>query len=141
MNHEVWCHQKALPHEDAAKRLSDEYNLHRIAAPYDSIGKWFAVSLAEGKGDGVLYDSKRDCIIHQHHMEEYYTFIKIVPTTMNVCEASVMLSVARRAYDNGMRLADPDDANGGKELIKRSSREDQLNLSRGIVSNVRLLKG
>ena len=138
VRHEVWCQQKALPHEDAAKRVCDEYNLHRVADPYGSIGKWFAASLSEGRSDHVLYDSRRDCILHQHHNEQFYTFIKINPHTMNVCEAQVMLSIARRAYDNGMRLTDPDDA---REIIKRSSVEDQLNLSNGIVSNIVFAKG
>lgn len=135
--HQPWCQQRALPqHEDAAKRLADTFNLHRVAAPYDSIGRWFAVTLHDGTGDGVLYDSKRDCVVHQGNNEDYYTFVKIVPSTMNACEAQVMLSIARRLYDNGMRMADPDDRHGGKDLIIRGSVEDQLALTRGIASNL-----
>jgi hypothetical protein len=134
--HASWCRQTALGHTDAAKRLSDIYNLHRIGSPYGSIGRWFAVALIDGRGDGELYDSKSDCVFHQGHNEQYYTFIKIVPSTMSECEAEVMMSVARRAYDNGLRLADPDSKSGGHELIKRTSIEDMLNLANGRVSNV-----
>src|SRR5258706_576476 len=112
-NHSAWCQQKALGHTDAAKRLADTYNLHRIAAPHDSIGKWFAVALVDGRGDNTLYDSKRDCVFHQGHNEQYYAFTKIVPSTMTYCEGEVVMSVARRAYDKGLRLADPDDKHGG----------------------------
>lgn len=125
-------------HTDAATRVSDEFNTHRMADPYGSIGKYFAAALNDGRSDHVLYDSKQDCIRHQHHNEQFYTFIRISPTTMNPCNAEVMLSVARRAYDNGMRLTDPDHKSGGPELIKRTSLEDQLALSHGFVTNVRM---
>lgn len=134
--HSAWCKSQALGHSDAAKRLCDTYNLHRVADPYGSLKKWFAVRLIDGTGDNVLYDSKSDCVFHQHHNEQYYAFIKIVPSTMTECEAEVMLSVARRAYDNGLRLTDPDHRSGGPDLIKRTSIEDQLSLARGFVSNV-----
>jgi len=136
MQHESWC--KIATHSDAAKRLSDTYNLHRIALGIDANGKWFAVSLAEGRGDDVLYDSKLDCVNHQKHNERYYTFIKIVPSNMKSCEAEVMLSTARRLYDKGMRMTDPDHKHGGPDVIKRLMVEDQLNMMRGIVSNLRM---
>jgi len=136
--HQPWCRQKLFAHSDAAKRLSDVYLLHRVADPHGSIGQWFAAALADGRSDNQLYSSKRECVRHQHHNESYYTFIKIVPSSMNPCEAEVMLSVARRLYDNGMRMADPDDRHGGLDLIKRISIEDQLPLMKGIVTNVRM---
>lgn len=139
--HEAWCQFKGVTHSDAAKALRDTFNLHRIGAPYDSIGKWFAVSLAEGKGDNVLYDSKLECVRHQKHNERYYTFIKIVPVTMNECEANVMLNTARRLYANGMRMADPDHKHGGVDLITRLTVEDQLAQMRGIVTNLRMPGG
>ncbi len=136
MTHEHWC--KKGVHSDAAKRLSDTYNLHRIVLGLDAVGKWFAVSLSEGKGDDVLYDSKRDCVRHQKHMEQYYTFIKIVPSGMKICEAEVMLTTARRLYDKGMRMTDPDHKAGGMDLIKRVAVEDQLAMLRGVAQNLRM---
>ena len=134
--HEPWCQERFFPHEDAAKRLSDEYNTHRVAAPYESIGKWIAVRLSDGNCDHVLYDSKRDAIRHQHHNEQYYHFQPIRPSTMDVCSAAVMIKTARSLYDKGFRLPDPDDIKGGKDLITRASAEDQIALSNGRVQNV-----
>lgn len=137
-DHISMCQSKLLGHSDAARRLADTFNLHRVADPHGSVGKWFAVRLHDGTGDGVLYDSKVECVRHQHHNEQYYAFVKIVPLTMNVCDAEIYLSVARRAYDAGLRMTDPHDKHGGRELIKRSSIEDQLSLARGFVTNVTL---
>lgn len=134
--HEAYCQQKAFGHSDAARRVSDTYNLHRIAAGLDAVGKYFAAAIADGRSDNVLYDTKRDAVRHQKHDEMYFTFIRIGPQSMRECDAEVMLKVARMAFEQGLRLADPDDARGGKELIKRVSVEDQVNQSRGLNSNL-----
>lgn len=136
--HAVGCRSNK-DHSDAAKKVSDTYNLHRIAG--DTMGiqanrKWFACALNDGESDGILYDTKRDAIHYQHHNEQWYTFICIGPHSMTPCEAEVMLAVARRAYDNGMRLVDPEDAKGGRELIKRSTREDMRALAYGMATNL-----
>lgn len=136
MNHEPWCQQKALNHTDAAKRLCDVYNLHRIGAGDDAIGKWFAAALADGRSDNVLYATKQECVSHQHHNEQYYTYIKIVPPSMRICEAEVMLKTARSLYDMGLRMADPDHKRGGLDVIKRLSVEDQLAQARGWNTNL-----
>lgn len=120
-------------HSDAAKRVSDIYLMHRVADPYGNIGKWMACALADGSSDNVLYDSKQDAIRHQHHNENWYTFIQIVPSTMTPCEAEVMLKVARMAYDAGGRISD---GFSRHDLIKRLGWEDQLAASNGIATNV-----
>jgi hypothetical protein len=136
--HNVHCpieSRTANGHSDAARRIADTYNLHRIADLYGNIGKWFACRLDDGTSDNVLYDSKASAIRHQKHNENYYTFIQIVPAQMTMCEADVMLRIARMAYDAGMR-------NTGDEsrvdFIKRIGWEDQIALSKGIVTNIRL---
>lgn len=134
--HSGWCPRKMLGHSDAAKRIADTYNLHRIGAGYGAIGKWFAAALHDGRTDDTLYDTKQEATRFQHHNEQYYTFIHIQPCSMNACEAEVMLKTARFAYDNGMRLADPQDRNGGKEVIKRLTAEDQLAQARGKNTNL-----
>lgn len=120
-------------HSDAAKRIADVYSLHRIADPYGNIGFWIACALADGQSDMVLYETKRDAIRHQHHNENWYTFIQIVPSNMTPCEAEVMLKVARMAYDKGWRITD---GLSRHDLIKRLGWEDQLALSKGTVQNV-----
>lgn len=135
-NHIPMCPTKMLRHTDAAQRLSDTYNLHIIGEGLNAVGKWFAVSLAEGRSDNALYDSKRACVRAQHHNEQYYVFVKMGPHDMKVCEAEVMLRTHRRMYDAGMRMVDPDHKHGGPDLIKRLTNEDQLNAMRGRVSGL-----
>lgn len=140
--HKPFC--EGREHSDAAKRLSDTYNLHRTAGDtlgITAIGKWFAAALQDGESDGVLYDTRRDCVLHQKHNEQRYTFIKIGPYSMNYCEAEVMLRVARKAYDAGMRLVDPEEKHGGRELIKRLTTEDQLALALGRATNLVMPRG
>jgi hypothetical protein len=55
---------------------------------------------------------------------------------MNVCEAEVMLKTHRTLYEKGLRMTDPDSRTGGKDFIKRASVEDQLALSRGVVTGL-----
>lgn len=121
-------------HTDAAKRIRDEYALHRIADPIGNIGKWFAVSLAEGKSDHTLYDSRRDAVTHMHHDEERFAYIQIVPSTMNYCEAEAFLNGARKMASAGIRLTDRDHRAGGREVIRRATNEDQNSLLRSILS-------
>lgn len=119
-------------HSDAAKRVRDEYALHRLADPIGHIGKWFAVALADGASDHVLYDSRQECVSHQHHNEMYYAYIQIVPATMTACEAETFLLTVRKMYDAGFRLTDPASRGGGRELIKRVAREDQFRAIRAL---------
>jgi hypothetical protein len=115
-----------MGHSDAAKRTCDTYNLHRAADLYGSQGKWFAVRLADGTGDGHLYDGKSEAARYQKHDEKYYAFIQITPAQMTVCSAEAYLLLLRRMHDAGIRQVDPDHAKGGREVIKRMSSEDQL---------------
>lgn len=137
--HEPWCPQKHFGHSDSAKRLTDTYNLHRVSAGllnFDVLRKWFAVRLSDGTSDQVLYDTKQEAIRHQHHNEQQYAFICIAPSSMNVCEAEVTMKTHRTLYDKGLRMVDPDSRTGGKDWIKRTSVEDQLSLSRGVVTGL-----
>lgn len=120
-------------HSDAAKRIADVYSLHRLADPYGNIGYWIACALIDGTSDNTLYQSRQDAIAHQHHNENFYTFIQIVPSTMTPCESEVMLKVARMAYDKGWRISD---GMSRHDLIKRLGWEDQLALSGGIATNI-----
>jgi hypothetical protein len=132
-------HQKGCPrlgnHSDTAKRIADTYNLHRVAKGYDAIGCWIVCALQDGSSDQTLYDSKQDAIKHQHNNENYYVFIQIVPASMTICDAEIMLKVARQMYSKGWRLSDGDSR---RELIRRLSREDQVAISNGVVTNLRI---
>jgi len=130
------CPSPGMGHSDAAKRTFDTYTLHRIADPYGSLGKWFAVNLGDGTGDNRLYDSKRDAIINQHHNERWYAFIQVTMAQMTVCSAEGYLAVLRRMGKAGIGVPDPDDVRGSREVIKRTSSEDQLALLRGKAVNL-----
>jgi hypothetical protein len=111
-----------LPHSDPAKRLSDTYMLHRIANPDHSVGKWFAVRLNDGTGDGVLYDTRRECIRHQRHAARWCAYIRIEPCGMSVCEAETFLRSSRQAVEStGELMSDPD-----REIIPPLTSEDYL---------------
>jgi hypothetical protein len=142
VRHDIGCPPKLRDpfggHSDAAKRVSDQWKLHRVALGNNAIGKWFAARLADGTSDGVLYDTKQDAIRHQHHNEVYFAFICIAPTDISVCDADVYLRTLREMYDAGIRMTDPADAAGGRAPILRQSREDQVSLARSIASRGRV---
>lgn len=121
--HEAWCQTRM--HSDAAKKVWETYNMHRLFHSTNGIGKWFACALEDGETDNTLYDRKQDAVRHQKHNESRFTFIRIVPSSMSQCEAEVMLATARNLNKAGMRLADPDRKDGGMDVIKRLTVEDQ----------------
>lgn len=108
-----------LGHSDAARRCAENINMHYQAIGWPAVGKFCAVALQDGSSDHVLYDSKPDAIRHQHHNEQWYAFVKILPSAMTDCEAEIYLDFNRKAYDAGFRLTDPSHRNGGRELIVR----------------------
>jgi len=118
---------------DAAKRVSDEYNMHRVADPLGSIGKWFAVKLTDGSCDHTLYDSRAECIRHQHHNEQYYAYVQIGPWQMSPGDAQIFLRKHREMYSAGIRLADPDAKGGGNSVIKRLTKYDEARSHRSII--------
>lgn len=119
-------------YKDVARILKFEYSTHRVADPYGSVGKWFAIALQDGKTDHVLYDSKSDCIRHQAQMEYYYLYVRIAPHDMSIQDAETYVKLYRKMYRKGIRLTDPEDKSGGKELIYRSTIEDQVAQIRGM---------
>lgn len=140
--HAQWCQRKFMPrHSDEARRLCDTWNLHRVADPHGSVGKWFAARLDNGTSDNVLYDTKLECVRHQRHNERYYAFIRVVPSTMIPCEAEVIIRTNRRLYANGMRMADPDHRHGGLDVVKRLTAEDMQAFAMGRVTNLRMPTG
>jgi hypothetical protein len=122
-------------HSDAAMRITETYTLHRLADLYGNMGKWIACRLDDGRSDNMLYDSKEHAIKFQKHYENYYTFIQMVPAQITPCEAEVMIKTARMFYNKGARNSD---GFGRRELITRLTWEDQIAMSKGIVTNVQL---
>jgi len=127
MHHEVKCplNGTSYEHTDLAKRLSDEYRLHRLADPIGSIGHWIAVHMGTGKSDHTLYDTRRDAVTHQGHNEQFYTYVQIVPSDMNQCQAESYIQGQRKLAQAGISLIDRDHRTGGRVMIPRLTVEDQ----------------
>jgi hypothetical protein len=136
MIHRNYCRQRMINHSDAAQRVADTYNNHLIGTSGQAIGRWFAARLEDGTTDKVLYDTKAHAVRHQKGEENWYTYIKINAGSMTVCDAEIMLRVARAAYDRGMRLADPEHAYGGRDIIKRVTAEDMKAQAQGFSTNL-----
>src|SRR5581483_7729869 len=134
MTHTINCRNQAVEHSDAAKRVSDTYQLHRLAVPLECVGHWFAVALHDGSSDGELYPTKRACVRHQKHNEQFYAYVRMMPGTMTICDAEVFLSTYRKMYDAGLRMTDPDHSNGGIDMIPRATCEDQFSQVMSILS-------
>lgn len=145
MLHEVQCplNGTELQHSDEAKRLSDEYRLHRLADHIGSIGHWFALRMQDGTSADfhTLYTSRDDCVSHQPGNQDLYLYVQIVPSDMPVCQADMYLSIQRRLHERtGIRAAEP------RGVIPRLMTEDmksQMNaiLRGGRPSNLRYGKG
>lgn len=103
---------------DAAHRFADIHNMHLLADP-GNIGRWMAVRLSDGGTDGVVYDYRREAIRHQLH-ETLCAYVKVHPAGMSPKEAEGILRFHRFAYDNGMKLTDPE----GPEVILPSTNEE-----------------
>lgn len=125
VKHDIGCknarEEDGGGHSDAAKRLSDTYNLHRLGAGDDGLGRTFAFPLAgDRSGDGVLYPDRETAAAHQHHNEDRYAYIRIGPYTMSVCEAASTLRWQRQQYELQKRIIHE---KPGLEVIPRLTRE------------------
>ncbi len=110
-------------HTDAAKRCSDQVNLHVAALGDYAIGKVIAISLADGSSDGIVYPDKYEAVRHQHHNEKFYAFIRIPHGGMPVCDAESFLWVHRMARERDIASPDLSRPDGGLELITPLTRE------------------
>lgn len=113
--------------EDCGKRMADAINIHiTFGNVFELRTKFMAISLADGRSDGVLYDSKKDAVRHQIHEQQcyYVGFRNLNPGGVSAYECAVMLQFQRDAYGAGFRLADPDDVNGGQQALMTAGQFD-----------------
>lgn len=109
---------------DSAKRLSDAVSLILTANDLDEVARsWIAVALADGSTDYVLYPSRQQAISHQAN-EFHFTYLCLKQCLggMSNKDAQLWLDVHRHAYDNGLRLSDPD----APDLIFPQGREQTV---------------
>jgi len=129
----VLCRLHPRGHSDDAKRCADAVNLHFYAIGWQCVGKWVAIRLSDGGSDGVLYDDMGAAVRHQSDANRCH-YVKMISQMMDHCDAEILLTFYRRAYDAGFKMKDPDARNGGKQLLMPHKLEDQ-------VRALRLLKG
>lgn len=90
---------------------------------------WVAIRLSDGGSDGQLYDKKQAAVRFQlHEMQCAYFSFRFAPNGFSSAkEAAIFLAWHEAAYDAGMRLPDPDAADGGADLIMPFSTEHVQN--------------
>jgi hypothetical protein len=134
--HEPGCeYAREFDHADAAKRVSDTYNLHRTASGLlGTVGKVFAVALSDGTSDGVLYDTMADAIRHQRHNAKWYAYLRVGREGMTPCNAASLLKLHRDADAAGLKFVDRDDPSCGYELIPRLTIEDHQRMTRALAA-------
>jgi hypothetical protein len=113
--HDPGCHfarESDGGHSDASKRISDTHNLHLLAGEAGrtlggrnwNVGRVFACALADGRSDGVLYDSLQDAVSHQKHNEDWFAYFRVTNGGMSVCQAASALRLHRQAREAGIRM-------------------------------------
>jgi hypothetical protein len=130
--HDPRCRYHGKGHSDAAKRISDTTNLHKAAIGWDSVGKFIACKLADGRCGTDLYDSHFDAVRMHPNESDLYCYIRLRPEGMTVCEAEIFLDVARKAHDAGFRLTDPDKRENNRTIIPRIDVSHQIRTLRGL---------
>lgn len=88
--------------KEAGKRMADILNLALICYGPEITGRWMAFSLADGRGDSVIYDTRDDAIAHQFH-ETLAHYEQLRPKAWSADECAMTLHYARAAYDAGWR--------------------------------------
>jgi hypothetical protein len=97
--------------------MSDGINQVYADHGVNAVHFWKAIQLSDGAVDRNNYETKRDAIRHQSD-EFRCAYIKLTyGMNMPVCEAEMILSFHRKAYDAGHRLVDPDRKDGGRSHI------------------------
>lgn len=109
-------------YSDAAKRASDIVN-SALTFIQGAAGRYLAIRLSDGGWDGTVYDTKRDAVRHQ--LDEFLcAYVRIPPPGTSPQQMQAYLDYCRALYDAGFRLPDPDDRNGGRDMVLPLQRED-----------------
>lgn len=94
------------PKAERAKRAYDHLRLLHTVHGNDVAGKWVAISLADGRCDNRLYETKAEAVRFQLHETQcaYFHFAGIPMQN----ELRYYLDMNEELYDAGFSLADPD---------------------------------
>ena len=117
---------------DSANRASDFINNIIAHSEWDDIKNGFvAIRLSDGHCNGTVYESKRDAVRHCKD-ERRYAFVcfrNLGPNGSNPRELVHFLMWNRDAYKNGWRLSDPDEHDGGPDLVPTAQLGDHYRTS------------
>lgn len=107
-------------HTDAARRLSDVYNLHKAAG--SPVGWIFSVALSDGSGGDELFATKAEAVDYYFPWEDWRAYLKLGPQSMDVCEAESVMAWQRQT--SALGTTGRDYRRGGLEVIPRLNVED-----------------
>jgi hypothetical protein len=90
---------------DAALRMADLIALHQTALSFDELlaGRYVAIQLADGRSDGVAYDTREQAIAHQRHNGSRCIYLRIPMERLNPQTCDTILWYGRSVYDAGHR--------------------------------------
>lgn len=117
---------------DAGKRASDLINGMLTFYGWDQLRtKLVAIRLSDGGSDGVVYDNRLDAARFQLHEQQcYYCYFRgLGPAGAKPLEMAIVLEMQRKAYQSGVRFIDPDQPNGGPELLMTTAGLDSIRAS------------
>jgi hypothetical protein len=108
-------------HTDAARRLSDRYNLHKLVGIRKG---WISARFADGTADDdAVFPSRAEAVEHSHHNESWTAYIELTAPSMTVCEAASILRF--QAHARKLAPATRGAKGGGLIVIPRLNIEDQ----------------
>jgi hypothetical protein len=107
-------------HSDAAKRVSDAYNLHKTCG---ATAGWIAVKYADGTGGETVYETRAGAVADRWPWEDEYFYCSLAERSMTICQAESVLRFKRVMAE--MERPDRDLPGGGLEVIPRVAIEDQ----------------
>jgi len=118
-----------IEERESAKRLSDAINGLCVFVDFETlVHRWITVRLRDGFTDRTLYDSRADAVRLTTNGDPCaYLSLRFCPSGMEEREAFAWLRLQRDAYsakDIGIRLVDPEAANGGHDFLMPICNED-----------------
>jgi hypothetical protein len=88
--------------KEAGKRMAGILNAQVCFGKGLQFGRVMAFALADGSGDGTVYDTYHDAMAHQAHEREcHYEILR--PASYSADECALTLAYARAFYDAGGR--------------------------------------
>ena len=106
-------------HTDAAKRLFDGFNLHRVATAHLALSDlrhgWVTVALEDGTVGDDVYDSRGAAVGAMFPHEARFFYLKMNDRIPSICTAASLLR-SHRIFA-AVHQPDRDQPHGGREVI------------------------